>query len=111
MEPPFIRHADGSERQGEMVKAAAWELRINLCDLTFLRVDQQTRLQFEGTEIVIESPFVLRIGGVDHYLDPGERANLGPLLGLYPVTSPSGVRRREGTSGTCRWRTGGSRRG
>ena len=33
---------------------------------------------------MIESPFVLQIRGVDHHLDPGERAGLGPLLSLYP---------------------------
>lgn len=39
---------------------------------------------FEATEVVIESPFVLRRDGVEYTLDPGERANLGPLLALYP---------------------------
>lgn len=63
MEPPFSRHSDGSERQGRTVNAGSgWDLVIHPCDLTFLRIDHQTRLQFEGTEVVIESPFVLTIG-------------------------------------------------
>jgi len=98
VEAPFIRHADGSQRQGEMVKAGSgWELSIGPCDLSFLRVDHQTRLQFEETEVVIESPFVLRANGVVHHLDPGERADLGPFLHLYPDTLSSSSVDADGT--------------
>ena len=87
VEPPFIRHTAGSEHQGKTLRAGSgWELKIDPCELSFLRVDHQVRLQFKKTEIVIESPFILRIGGVDYHLDPGERRNLGPFLGLYPNT-------------------------
>jgi hypothetical protein len=75
-----------------MVNAGSgWELGMTPCDLTFLRVDHQTRLQFEKTEVVIESPFLFTIGGVEYRLDPGERAGLGPLLSLYPDTLSSAV--------------------
>lgn len=53
-------------------------------ELTYIRVSHQTRLQFGQTEVVIESPFELRVAGVRHALDPGERAGLGPLLAVYP---------------------------
>lgn len=55
-------------------------------DLTFIRIDHQTRLQFEATEIVVESPFVLQHGDATYPLDPRERAGLGPVLALYPDT-------------------------
>jgi hypothetical protein len=33
-------------------------VRVLRADLSFVRVDHQTRLQFDGTEVVIDSPFV-----------------------------------------------------
>jgi hypothetical protein len=52
--------------------------------LTFVRVDFQTRLQFGRSEVIIETPFRLVVGGATHDLDPNDRAGLGPLLALYP---------------------------
>ena len=59
-------------------------LRIPNTDLTFVRIDHQARLQFNDTEVVIETPFVLHTGLVTYNLDPGERSELGPILALYP---------------------------
>jgi hypothetical protein len=53
-------------------------------DLSWVRIDYQTRLQFGEAEVVIEGPFHLRIDGVDHFLDPADRRGLGPVLTLYP---------------------------
>jgi len=53
-------------------------------DLSFIRIDHQTRLQFEPVEVVIESPFTLKSGDVSASLDG--REELGPLLALYPDT-------------------------
>jgi hypothetical protein len=57
-------------------------------DLTFLRLDQQARLQFDRFEVVIESAFVLRTsaGGPALELNPLDRGELGPFLMLYPGT-------------------------
>ncbi|MGZ6576096.1 MAG: DUF6188 family protein [Solirubrobacteraceae bacterium] len=55
-------------------------------DLTYVRIDHQTRLQFDDAGVVIEAPFTLRRDGVDDLLDPADRSRLGPLLDLYPDT-------------------------
>lgn len=59
--------------------------RVGGRDMTFIRVDHQTRLQFGEFEVVIEGPFrVTAPDGSEHNLDPGVRASLGPVLALYP---------------------------
>jgi len=83
-DPPYIRRWDGSTAQGTEVRADELALSLAPCELSFIKIDHQVRLQFLGVEVVIESPFVLTAGGIDHQLDPGERGNLGPLLRLYP---------------------------
>jgi hypothetical protein len=83
---PLIRHSDGSTSQGRVVDSGGRTLDAVLGDITFVRVDHQTRLQIGEVEIVIESPFTLRVGGRDYSLDPGDRGGLGPLLALYPDT-------------------------
>ncbi len=52
--------------------------------VSFIRVDDQSKLQFGETELVIGAPFRLGIDGSVHYLDPRRWKALGPLLGLYP---------------------------
>jgi len=53
-------------------------------DLSWIRVDHQTSLQFGDAELVIECPFALRTGDTVIQLDPNDREGLGPLLALYP---------------------------
>jgi hypothetical protein len=85
MERPYIRKSDGSVRQGSaVVPGENRELRLSPGDLSFIRIDHQTRLQFGSTEVVIECPFTLAREGVVHELDPEQRRDLGPLLQLYP---------------------------
>lgn len=84
--PPFIRSSDGSIRQGRSVPPRRSPSLERVCgqDMTFVRVDNETRLQFGEFEIMIESPFRLTApDGSEHHLDPGERTLLGPVLGLY----------------------------
>jgi hypothetical protein len=40
-------------------------------------------------EIVVECPFTVSVQGRENHLDPEDRTNLGPLLGLYPNTLSS----------------------
>jgi hypothetical protein len=83
---PYIRHSDGTITEG-CSSGAESNVLDRLCglDMTFVRVDHQTRLQFGDFEIVIESPFrVTGPDGTKHSLDPGERSCLGPVLDLYP---------------------------
>ena len=54
--------------------------------LTFIRIDEQSRLQFGSTEVVIGIPFTLEINGTVHRLHPQQWDTLGPLVGLYPST-------------------------
>jgi hypothetical protein len=54
--------------------------------LTFIRIDEQSRLQFGSTEVVIGIPFTLEIRGSVHHLNPRQWDALGPLVGLYPAT-------------------------
>jgi len=85
--PPYIIESYGSTRQGTSQGVpGGWELNFHERNLTFIRIDHQTRLQFGPTEVVVESPFVLTVGGAELRLDPGERGNLGELLALYPDT-------------------------
>jgi len=84
-ERPYIVDSDGSRRDGDIQRAGEDRtLRFDSQDLSFIRVDHQTRLQFGGTEVVIESPFSLRAEDRELQLDPGDRASLGPILTLYP---------------------------
>jgi hypothetical protein len=80
-----IIHDDGTRDYGQIVRVGdGWQFNFPPSDLSFLRVDHQARLQFGPTEVVIESPFVLQLGGADYFLDPGDRRGLGPFLNLYP---------------------------
>jgi hypothetical protein len=95
---PYILRADGTRHDGRMIQAdPAWRLRLAPTDLTFIRIDGQTRLQFDKTEVVIESEFTLTSEGVEHHLDPFDRANLGPLLVLWPDPLESGSVDVDGT--------------
>lgn len=87
-QPPYILSSDGSVREGQTVHAGELPALHDLegIDLTFVRIDHQARLQFGKTEIVIETPFELTVEGAVRLLNPGQRANLGPLLALYPAT-------------------------
>ena len=86
----FLRHirdSAGSVTNGS-VRAAGSGLLPNLGgrDITFIRIDHQTRLQIDEFEIIIESPFLLRTLGGEFHLDPADRSGLGPLLNCYPGT-------------------------
>jgi hypothetical protein len=85
-QPPYIRYPDGSIREGRSVAPQSNVLdRVGGRDLTFVRVDHQTRLQFDDYEVVIGSPFrVTGLVGNEYSLDPEVRASLGPVLELYP---------------------------
>jgi hypothetical protein len=72
------------ERSIARETADGWLFRIDPPDLTFIRIDYQTRLQFSATEFVIEERFELITPEGRHQLDPSDRSSLGPLLGLYP---------------------------
>ena len=52
--------------------------------LSFIRIDERSRLDFGGTEVVIGGPFVVCVDGVTHHLDPRRPDALGPLLSLFP---------------------------
>lgn len=85
--PPYIRDGAGNVTEGS-VRHADNRLLPDLGghDITFIRIDHQTRLQVDEWEIVIESPFVLRKPDGEFRLDPAERSGLGPLLDCYPGT-------------------------
>ncbi len=87
---PHIRDSAGVVTPGS-VRAAGSGLLPNLAgrDITFIRIDHQTRLQIDEFEIVIESPFLLRTLGGEFHLDPADRSGLGPLLDCYPGTVAS----------------------
>ena len=59
--------------------------------VSFIRVDDQSKLQFGETELVIGAPFRLEIDGAVHYAGSAPLDGLGPLLGLYPVGRPLGL--------------------
>ena len=92
MPAPEIRYSDGSVRQGELLSPSVTPaLGLDGADLTFIRINYQARLQFAETEVVIESPFRVSVGGEQRTLDPEVRADLGLLLAIYPATLASAV--------------------
>jgi Family of unknown function (DUF6188) len=96
--PPFIRESDGTIRQGKVLVAGQdWQREMSSEDLNFIRIDHQTRLQFGDVEMVIESPFVLTVDGIDYPLDPDDRGGLGLLLRVYPDSLRSGRVAPDGT--------------
>jgi hypothetical protein len=98
-EKPYILGPDGLRREGETKRRDGQErpLRIDEQDLSFIRVDHQTRLQFGGTEVVIECPFTLRRDDREVQLDPADRGSLGPILTLYPDSLTSAFADDDGT--------------
>lgn len=89
---PEIRYPGGRVRHRETLGPADLPvLGLDGTDLAFIRIDHQTRLQFGQVEIVIETPFRLRVEGAERTLDPGQRADLGELLAIYPATLVSAV--------------------
>jgi hypothetical protein len=84
--PPYIRESDGTTRQGSTTNVPkGWDLEFPQKELSFIRIDHQTRLQFGPTEVVIEFPFILWTPIRSVQLDPGERGGLGSVLELYPT--------------------------
>lgn len=83
---PGIRYPDGSVHHGETLGPAQFpDLDLDGTDLTFIRIDYQTHLQFGDTQIVVETPFKITVDGAERALDPERRSGLGPLLALYPA--------------------------
>ena len=86
--PPFIQDSEGVVREGATLRPDEIALpEVTGVDLSFIRIDHQTRLQFEDVEVVIESPFTLTSRGATASL--ADRGDLGPLLALYPDTLAS----------------------
>lgn len=52
--------------------------------ISWLRIDYQTQIQFGKAELVVETAFELTVAGQSHRLDPNDRAGLGPFTALYP---------------------------
>ena len=74
-----------------------WRFRLDDPVLTMVAVNFQTRLRFGSAEFVIESPFDLHAAGAMHHLDPDHRAELGPLLDIYPDSARDAVADSDGT--------------
>jgi hypothetical protein len=81
---PYVMRSDGSVAYGRTVRARDWILSLAPRDLSWIRVDHQTRLQFEDADVVIGGEFTLHSDGATRHLDPGQRRELGPVLALYP---------------------------
>jgi hypothetical protein len=82
---PRIIHSDGTIDEGRMVDAKDVSLaHLDGLDLSFFRIDGETRLQFGDVELLIITPLKLRIDGWEGWID--ERVDLGPLLALWPDT-------------------------
>lgn len=65
-------------------------------EISWIRIDYQSRLQFGQAELVIETPFLLAANGERYQLDPNDRAQLGPLAALYPDTATDVLMSRNG---------------
>ncbi len=60
------------------------EFVLDQPDLSFIRIDDLSRLQFGRTEVAIGSPFEVEIRGIVHRLDPARTEGLGPFVSLFP---------------------------
>jgi hypothetical protein len=90
LRPPYIRSSDGCIRQGaEVVASDLPALGLDGADLSFIRIDNEVRLQFDQVEFVILGSFRLLMGGDEWVLDSFDRRDLGRLLGVYPGTVAS----------------------
>ena len=88
--PPLIIESDGTRRQGTMVRPGHdWDLDLRDREMSSIRIDHRTWLQFGETAIVIGCPFTLKVEGKTYVLD--EREDLGPLLAQYPDTLTTGT--------------------
>lgn len=84
---PAITHSDGAVHLGDYVPPSAVPpLGLDGCELDCLIVLNDVRLQFGDTLVVFGTPFMLTSVGWKGWLDPEERAALGPLLAIYPAT-------------------------
>ena len=51
----------------------------------YIRIDDQSRLQFGTTEVVIGIPFTLEINGIVHHLNPHRTGCARAVGGAVPV--------------------------
>jgi hypothetical protein len=88
--PPYIQNADGVVREGLNVVPRSLKLpNVGGMELESIVVQHQVRLTFDVVQVVIETPFLLRMLGEMHDLSPDVREGLGPLLALYPDIAES----------------------
>jgi hypothetical protein len=83
---PLIVYSGGSASPGSASAPADWTLTIAPRELSWIRIDHQTRLQVEDVEIVIGGRFEFNRDATRFELDAAERNGLGPVLALYPAT-------------------------
>ena len=95
-DPPVIIESDGTRRQGKVVwPGQDWNLGLGDREMSFIRIDHQTWLQFGEIAIVIGCPFTLKVGDISLLLN--EREDLGPLLAQYPDTLTAATADEDGT--------------
>jgi hypothetical protein len=87
---PVIHGPDGARSPGATGGARDLSWSLEKREVSYIRIDHQTRLQFESVEIVIEGGFALRRAGREWRLAADRRAELGPLLAVYPATLARG---------------------
>jgi hypothetical protein len=84
---PYILRADGSIHQGSSRRADPGLLTcLNGRDLTLISVNYQASLHVDDYAVMLGTKFVLHAPNAQttHILDPEVRADLGPLLALFP---------------------------
>src|SRR5262245_8042155 len=69
-------------------------VRLERADLAWIRIDHQIQMEFWSAYVTISTGFSLTNRGVNHRLDPEDRAGLGPLLAIYPTELISGTEAR-----------------
>ncbi len=86
---PTARREHGAVADGFRIRElpdGGSEFVLDQPSLSFIRVDEQSKLQFGETELAIGAPYRLELDGVVHHLDPRHWNHLGPLVALYPST-------------------------
>jgi hypothetical protein len=84
-----VRREHGPVEQGFLIRElpdGGSEFVLDEPDLSFLRIDHRSTLQFGATEVAIDTAFTLELRGRTYALDPRQWDALGPLVALYPGT-------------------------
>lgn len=85
-EPPYVVDRNGVMSPGTTVDPREWQIDLAPRELTYIYVNFQVALLLDDVHVSIGGPFSVKRGRDTYWLDPEDRAGLGPVLAIYPAT-------------------------